>query len=154
MVIYILSISFQVAGALLLMVNALSTRRDRVIHRFASHSLIYRDNNTGELEYDKEALKGAFKEAYLSKFAFAEIAIGYFLGVFGALNDSANRWLIAIGIIITTTILIYISRLLVRLILTYNKNITRSITNDELSVLGIEPAMENISDMEIDELFK
>ena len=74
MVIYILSISFQVAGALLLMVNALSTRRDRVIHRFASHSLIYRDNNTGELEYDKEALKGAFKEAYLSKFAFAEIA--------------------------------------------------------------------------------
>ena len=56
-IIYILSISFQLAGALLLMIFALSTKREKIIQQFAGKGLIYRDNNTDKLSLTKRFLE-------------------------------------------------------------------------------------------------
>lgn len=151
--IYILAISFQLAGALLLMVNVLSTRRDRVIRRFVGKGILYRDNNTNEISYDEKALKDTFKEAYLSKFAFLFIAVGYVLGVFES-PGNVCRELMAGIIVLVSVFIIAISHLIVCAILKFSKKVNRKLTNQELIALGIEPDIENISNEEIDKLFR
>lgn len=150
--IYVLSVSLQVAGALMLMINSLSTKRAKVIQRFAGHTLIWRDNNTNEISYDEEVFKDTYKEAYLSKFAFLYIAMGYFMGIF-AIIDVESKVMIAVGVVILTIAFIVLAYLVVRLILKYNKKITCKITNEELEELGIEPDIENISNDEIEKMW-
>ena len=150
--IYILAISFQLAGALLLMVNVLSTRRDKVIRRFVGKGMIYRDNNTNEISYDETALKDTFKEAYLSKLAFLFIAIGYVLGVFKSPDSDCRMWL-ALIIIFVSIFIIATSYLVVNAITKFSKKVNRKLPNQELLALGIEPDIENISNEEIDKLF-
>lgn len=150
--VYILSISFQLAGALLLMVNVLSTKRDKVIRRFVGRGTLYRDNNTNEISYDKNALKDTFKDAYLSKLAFLYIAVGYFMGVFGSVNGYC-KMITAITIIIATALLILLSHLAVYFILKFSKKVNRELSNEELTALGIEPDIENISNEEIGRFF-
>ena len=151
--IYIFSISFQVAGALLLMINSMSTKRDKVILRFAGHGIIYRDNDTNSLDYKKGAFIDIYKEAWLSKFAFLWIAIGYFGGVFGEMgNDS--KIILTIFIAVSTMVIIAASYFVVGLIVKYNKNINREITSAELAELGIEPDIENISISELEKMLE
>lgn len=54
-VIYVISISFQLAGALQL-IFIISTKRDKVIESFAGKGIISKDNNTKEITYNKKAL--------------------------------------------------------------------------------------------------
>lgn len=149
---YIFSISFQVAGALLLMVSVLSTKRDKVVRRFVGRGTLYRDNNTNTIFYNKTALQETFKEAYLSKFAFLYIAVGYFMGVFGVLNND-YLMLIALAIVVLTILLVALSHLAVFLILKFSKKVNRELSNEELSYLGIEPDIENISNEDIQRIF-
>lgn len=146
--IYAVSISLQVAGALMLMINSISTKRKRVIQRFAGHSLIYRDNNTNEITYDEKVFKDTYKEAYLSKCAFLYIAMGYFMGIFATI-DSEKKVLVAIGVVVLTIAFLALAYLVVFLILQYNKEVNKKITNEELKTFGIEPHIENISNDQI-----
>ena len=151
MTLYILSVSLQVAGALLLMLNVLSTKREKVIRRFVGKGLLCRDNNTNAISYDQNALKAVFQEAYLSKFAFAYIIMGYLFGVFGTIA-SEYRNIIATAIVAATALLILLSYLVVYLILKFSKKVNREISNEELISLGIEPDIENISNEEINRI--
>lgn len=151
--IYILSISFQVAGALLLMTNVLSTRRDNVIRRFIGNSIIIRDNNTGKLEYDHNSLYNTFREAYLSRCAFVEIIIGYLIGIFSKNEGVSNKLLYAGAVILITILLIFLSKFIVSIIITRNKNVNRVITNEELNSLNLHPTIENLSMDDIDSIF-
>ena len=148
MMLYILSVSLQVAGALLLMLNVLSTKREKVIHRFVGKGLLSRDNNTNTISYDQNALKAVFQEAYLSKFAFAYISMGYLSGVFGTIASEYKN-IIATAIVAVTALLILLSYLAVYLILKFSKKVNREISNEELISLGIEPDIENIPNEEI-----
>ncbi len=150
--IYILSIAFQVAGALLLMINSLSTKREKVIKRFASSKIIFRHNNTGEISYNEEALRDEYRNAYLNKLAFSYIAVGYIIGVFGEIGDG-SRVCIALLIIGIASVIIGASYLSIWFVLKYNKEINREITNEELNSLGIEPDLEDIPNHLIDALF-
>lgn len=149
--IYILSISLQVAGALMLMINSLSTKRSKVIQRFAGHTLIYRDNNTNEITYDEEVFKNTYKDAYLSKFAFFYIALGYFIGIFATINEEL-KVILAVGVLILTSVFIALAYIIAGLIIKYNKKINCKISNKELDELGIEPDIENISNDEIERI--
>ena len=150
--IYVISISLQVAGALLLMINALSTRRDKVIRRFLGKGLVSRDNNTNTIVYDKERLKETYKEAYLSKFAFMFIALGYFFGIFSNIEDDL-KLILALIIIAMTVVIMILSYVTVNLVVKYKKSVNCEITNEELNELGIEPDIENTSNEEIAKWF-
>ncbi len=150
-VIYIIAISFQLSGALLLVFYSISTKRKNVIKRFAGKCLIYRDNNTNEITYDKDALKIAFRDAWLNKIAFALIALGYFFGVFGEI-DEKNKNLIALVIGLLTVMIMILSYFIVTCIIKYSSNINKELSNGELSELGIEPDIESLSNKEIDDI--
>lgn len=150
-VIYIIAISFQLSGALLLVLYSISTKRRNVIKRFAGKCLIYRDNNTNEITYDKDALKITFRDAWLNKIAFTLIALGYCFGVFGEI-DEKNKNLIAIVIVLLTVIIMVLSYFIVACIIKYSPNINKELSNEELSELGVEPDIENLSNKEIDDI--
>lgn len=151
-VLYIIAISFQLSGALLLVIYSTSTKRASVIKRFAGNSFISRDGNTKEISYDKDELIKSFKDAWLNKIAFLLIASGYIFGIFGEIGE-INKILISIFIIISTVLVMAISYFVVNCIIKYSAEVNKELTNDELNELGIEPNMESLSDKEIDDIW-
>lgn len=147
---YILSISLQVAGALLLMFFSLSAKREQIIKRFVNKNFIIRNENE-ELEYDEGELKSTFRTAYLSKFSFGYIALGYILGIFGDINDSILYTII--GIILGTIVLMVIAYWITSIILKHSKNANQELTKEELANYGLEPNMTAISEKEIQEIW-
>lgn len=152
-IIYILSISLQVAGALLLLVYASSIKRENVIKSFSGKGIIHRDENTMEISYNEDAFKEVYKTVFLNKCAFAFIALGYFFGVFGAIEWESK---LLVGIIIVALVLIIIVATLfvANQFILHSKEVNKKITNGELERLGIEPDMCNISNQTIKSLFK
>ena len=151
--IYVLSIALQVAGALLLMKNVLSTKRDNVIRRFSGHNVIEKDNNTNEISYNADVFIDTYRQAYLSKAAFLYIAMGYLLGVFGT-TEGCSKLLLVIGIVLLTAFFMVIAYKVVEMILKRSKDVNTAITNEDLERLKIKPTMTNISNADIDALFK
>ena len=56
--IYILAISLQVSGALLLLIKSLSTKKEDLIIRFKGNGNIYKDNNTNNKVEDRLVCNG------------------------------------------------------------------------------------------------
>ena len=148
---YIFSISFQIAGAVLLIISALSIKREDVIKKFINKTIISLESNTGEVIYDKTEFKNTFKQAYLTGFSFSYICLGYLLGIFANIKDF-NKWIILFLIIIITTILVIIAYYSTNSIIKKSSNINKEITIDELKELGLEVNIENISNDEIDKI--
>ena len=132
------------------MIFALSTKRKKVIQRFAGNGIIARDNDTNEILYNEKAFKDSFKDAYLNKCSFAFIALGYFTGVFGAINY--NKALVGVLIVLVTALIMGATYLIVNQIISHSKVINKRITNEELELAGVEPDIEDISSDEIDKI--
>lgn len=147
--IYILSISLQVSGALLLMLFSLSTRRKQVVKRFISKNLVIRDSNE-KLTYDVKELKNTFRIAYLNKFSFGFIAMGYLLGIYGDLNN-ANLLCVTIWVILGSLLLMAIAYILTSLILKFSKIAQRTLTEMELKQYDLEPNISMITPAEFEE---
>ena len=150
--IYILSISMQISGALIITLFTLSTKREKIINKFINKDLINQDGNTKELEYDEKEFVNTFKNAYLNKFSFCYIALGYILGIFGEVKK-IDKYVIALFIIITTIIIIVITYVIVSIIAKQSKKINKKITPEELKKMNLEPNLSTISKEEIDKLF-
>lgn len=148
---YILSISLQVSGALLLMKYSLSTHRKQVIKRFINKNIIIKDFD-GKINYDKDELKETFKISYLNKFSFAFIALGYLINIFG---DIDNSYLpaIFIGIIIFTMLFMLLAYFIVFIIIKYSKKVNRNLTEEEMLEYKIYPNLSSTSKNDIDEMF-
>lgn len=150
---YVISISLQVSGALLLMINVLSVKREDVIRRFVlSGEIITKNNNTGEIKYNVDKFYDTFKEAYLSKIAFGYISFGYFFAVFSGI-EGTSKIIMAIAVLIGCVGFILLAHKIVKIYMRFNKEIKKRITSEELKMLKIEPQMGNISDKDIDDLF-
>ncbi len=85
---YIVSISLQLAGALMLIVFAFSTKRENVIRAFARSHMITLDGNTRELSYNHKAFIETYKTAYYTKISVIFISVGYLLGIFGNIGTA------------------------------------------------------------------
>ncbi len=152
-ILYVLSITLQVTGSILLMIYLLSTNRKKIIKKFAnSNNIITEDGNTGFIDYNHEAFKDEFKNAYLNKEAFCFIAIGTLMSIFADKGDT-NEWIICFIIIILVIIIIASSVKIVNKIIDKSDNINQEITKNELDELGITPEFKSISDDEIDNIF-
>lgn len=150
---YIFSISFQLAGALLIMTFSISTKKDDIIKDFAKSNFIIQDNIEKKLIYNEIAFLEKYELAYLTKYSFGYLVFGYLLGIFGSVGEE-NKILVLIGIILLTGIIIIISLYCTRKKI---KNLTtdnKKITMDDLKRLGLEATIENYSFDEIDEILK
>ena len=152
-IIYIFSISLQVAGALLLVAYGISTKRDDVIKKFSGNGIIRRDNDTNEIYYNEKAFFQEYKMAYIDKLSFIYILSGYLLGVLGELKDTEAAKDIALIIIaIVSLFIMFASNKLVEVILSKSNKVSK-ITNEDLVRIGIEPDMQNIPSSEIEKMF-
>lgn len=149
---YIISISLQISGALLLMLFSLSTNRKKVIKNFINKDIITKDSDE-RIDYNKEELKETFKTAYLNKFSFGFIALGYLIGVIGEI-DYSYKLVIILGIIIFTLIFMILAYLIVHFIMKYSKEVNKELTEEEMIAYNIDPTITMVTQNDIDELFK
>lgn len=150
--IYILSISFQVAGALLLMFFSISTKRESILNDFFGKGLSTREDNSDEVKYNHKVFIDYYIRAYLSKFSFLYIAIGYALGVFGSITNM-KKIFIVFSIFVCTAILMWFAYFLARKIVLKSKTATQTVTYTELEKLGLNVDTEIISTETIESLF-
>ena len=148
---YIFSISLQIAGALLLLIYSISTKREAVIRRFVGKGLLAREGE--RLEYNEKAYKEEFCRAYLNKFSFGYIALGYLLGVWG---NSGNicAWNLTVGIILIVFLVMFITIKVVYFLVGHSKTVNKRIENKDLLELGIKPDVDCVTSEEIDQLFE
>lgn len=152
-VIYILAISLQVSGALLLLIKSISTKRKDLIIRFKGNGIIFKDNNTNEISYDKEAFQKLYENTLINRWSFGFIFSGYLIGVFGSVVNNCNKCkVIAFASILLLTIMFtvitkfYIEK--------YAKKHCFEITKEDIVEAKIEADMQNIPNNEIDDLFE
>lgn len=150
---YVIAISLQVSGALQLLISSLSTKRDRVIQRFAGKGFITRDNNTKEIFYDGDAYRDVYKTAYLTKFSFGFIFVGYLIGIWGEVEPCA-RIIASVAIALVTVLILIVLNKMINIYVKKSKKTNAKITNVDLERLHIEPDFGNISNEEIDSLFE
>lgn len=148
--IYIISISFQVTGALMLVIYGISTKREALIKKIAGNGLIYRDED--EITYNETAFFNVCKMTYIERLSFVYILIGYLSGVFGNIDRSLQYKIIALmSIAVLSFALMFFSNKGVELYI-QKKNKAFKITNDELKKIGKEPDIESVSKSSIDEI--
>ena len=150
--IYTLSVSFQVAGALMLIVFAISTKRKSIIRSFASSNVIFEDGDTHKLEYNQEAFISEYRTAYYSKVSVIYIALGYGVGIFGNIG-SANCWMVLLIVVCLSAALILTTRFIIEGLLRRD-TVTTEITKEELEKVGCEATIGSMSSAEVDALFE
>lgn len=147
---YIISIAFQLSGALLLMIFSLSTKRERVVKKFINKNIIIQ-NYDETLHYDKSELKETFKIAYLNKCSFLFIALGYLIGVMGEM-DNCNILDVMIKIVILTGVLMIFAYFIVYQIIKHAKKVNTILTKEEMTKYSIVPNIEMATEKDIDDL--
>lgn len=151
--IYILAISLQVSGALLLLIKSLSTKKEDLIIRFKGNGNIYKDNNTDEISYDKEAFKKIYENTLINRWSFGFIFCGYLIGVFGSIDNNCNKCkVIAFTFILLFTIML--TRIIKVGIEKYSEKKCFVIRKENLDEAKVEADIEIISNKEIGELFE
>lgn len=116
---------------------------------FAQKSIIIREEN--EISYNKEALKKCFKNAWINKIAFILIVLGYILGVFGEIWK-VNKILVVVLILIITSIVIFISHLIVSFLIKILPSVNKELTDDEINEIGGEVDIETMSSKDVEEI--
>ncbi|WP_295054787.1 hypothetical protein [uncultured Fibrobacter sp.] len=149
-VIYIFSASFQIAGALLLLLYSVSTKRELVIRRFVGKGLLTRKGDV--VEYDQEAYKNEYHMAYLNKLSFLHIAVGYLINIFGCI-EGVNKGLVVVGILLSTILVMFLSVKGTSFLVNHLKACDK-ITNNDLKDFGIKPDMEFMTSEDIDLLWE
>lgn len=149
-VIYIFSISFQIAGALLLLLYLVSTKRENVIRRFVGKGLLTRKGDM--VEYNQDAYKNEYHIAYLNKLSFLLIAVGYLISIFGCI-ESVNKLLVLAGILLSTSLIMFLSVKGTSFLVNRLKS-NDKITNKDLKDFDIKPDVDFITSEEIDLLWK
>lgn len=135
-VIYVISISLQVTGAILLLLFNMSCNRDKVIQKFVEErgSVIGIDD---KINYDLKSLKAQFEVAYINKMSFLYIALGYLLGIFSEIIDTKKRY-IFICVTVATLILIIVSKKIAEKLTTSHDDSFFTITREDIDKTGVD----------------
>lgn len=149
-VIYILSVSFQIAGALLLFFYSISAKRESVIRRFVGKGLLTRQGDV--VEYNQDAYKKEYFLAYLNKISFALIAGGYLTNVFGSIENMCKA-LALVGVLLFTPLVMFLSIRVASFLVSHLKA-NDKITNKDLKDFDIKPDVDFITSEEIDQILE
>lgn len=149
-IIYILSISLQIAGALLLLFYSTSTKRGSIIRRFVGKGLLTRKGDI--LDYNQDAYRNEYILAYLNKLSFGYIAIGYLINVFGN-TENVCKGLVVTSILFSSALIMFLSvkgtSFLINCLKANDK-----ITNKDLNDFGIKPDVDFMTAEDIDQLWE
>lgn len=150
---YILSLSFQLSGALILILFCWGDTRRRILNMvYPANTSIPRDDNNN-VEISKEKLYRAHKEVLNNRIAFIFLGCGYLLSVFGT-NEGINKWCIFWGVVFVSVMLTMSEAGIAHFVAKFcNKN-NRIYSYDELCGMIDVDVDTNSTKYEIDELIK
>ncbi len=101
-IIYVLAISLQVCGALILLIHSFGNKQTEI------NNEIINSVSTGEQQtqthVDNIDVSYKLKDIYLNRVAFICLTFGYFLGVFGEISTVA-KWVIALSVVIISCLI-------------------------------------------------
>ena len=109
--IYVLSVSFQITGAVLLIIKywfGSAKHQLMIIQSKRTHV----ENGALSLGCNGPSDREFIKELWLSRIAFLSIVIGYILGVFGDIS-TINKWEILIEVVVCSFIIIVLVYIIV-----------------------------------------
>ena len=113
--IYLLSLSLQVSGALILIVFCWGNTERRVLNTiFSANANVHREDDDTVI-ISREKLIRAHKNVLLNRTAFILIAIGYLLSLFGT-NEAVGAWTGLMIVLVASVILVGIGAVTVYLI--------------------------------------
>ncbi|MBD5517698.1 MAG: hypothetical protein HDR07_04155 [Lachnospiraceae bacterium] len=90
LLLYILSLAFQVAGAVLLIIKYCGKTKQRIINEYFPGSNIIERDDDDTVHLEKEKVQECVKRIYDNRISFAYIAIGYVSSVFGESSNSSK----------------------------------------------------------------
>ena len=108
---YILSLAFQVAGAVLLIIKYWGKTRERIIEDYFPGSNVAERDENNNITLEKHKVQACAQNIYDNRMAFVFIAIGYILSVFGAIDDICRVCILAY-VIVTTIVIIIVEKLM------------------------------------------
>ena len=143
----VLSIAFQLSGAVLLTIRFWSKRKNEILQQyFNSSEIICRDDGE-EVVLRKEKLQKIFKEIYLTRFSFIYIVIGYVLSIF---DMSISKCCAILIILFVTLLLILLAHFFCVLICKVKYSKDKKIPYDEAVERG--NAIQEASNKEVEDL--
>ena len=153
MILFCFSIAFQLAGALILLLYGVSTKRDNIIKSFSARSFIWRDGNTQKINDLSKEYQQRYRQAFLNKTAFLYLTLGYMLSIW-AEKGSSSPCLSTLITVALTILLLVVGKVVVNQWLMKRSSVMAPITGEDLERLGIEPDMESISTSDIDKMLR
>ncbi len=148
---YILTLSFQISGSLVLLLHFVSAKRNDVIYGFIGKGFITYNESERKLGYSHEDFANYYRAIWLNKFAFLYILIAYILNFFISNKSVDIKWYYFFILIFLTVSLLVVAYLISKLIA--NKDYLKEITIEELKELGINPHIETATNKDIDGMF-
>ena len=110
MVVYVLSIAFQIVGAIVLLFNCFGTKNEReYFERNYNGNIAWRDE-----PLDKEKSVRILEDIWKSRLSLIFIVIGYLTGIFSDIGNQ-NRIHIAVSVAVTSILLSVVLVLLSKL---------------------------------------
>lgn len=151
--IYLLSLSLQVSGALILILFCWGKTERRVLNTiYSATSSIHRENDNTVI-IDKEKLYKAHKEVLLNRNAFIFIAVGYLLSLFGT-SEGICHWIGFVIVLIVSVLLVGVGVLLAHTIAKISNRNDRRYTFEDLCSKLDKDVDTNMIDSDIDEICK
>lgn len=154
MVLYILSISFQLAGALVLIIHY--WKNAKKLLELSIFSFTSPDRNKEEkIVVPKEILQQRAYPIYLNRIAFTYIAIGYLLGIF-CHSLHMNIFCVFASIVIISLLLMFIGRFITKVIINskYKQDETYEDEYIEKNYSGVPLIAKDSEIEEIKSIFK
>lgn len=106
MIAYIISVAFQIVGAIALLLNCFGFSREKQLFKkeyFGDGLLAFHENKPLDKNKSIEVLKGIWK----SRLSLVFIILGYIIGVFGSIGN-AEKLFVVLFIILATVLLLLI----------------------------------------------
>ena len=107
---YVLSLAFQVAGAILLIIKYWGRTKERIIEEYFPGSNIIEPDDDDNVHLEKRKVQKCAQTIYHNRMAFVFIAIGYGLSVFGATNG-VGPWCLALYVTLSTILIILLEKI-------------------------------------------
>ena len=145
----VLSIAFQLSGAVLLTIRFWGKRKNEILQQyFNSSESICRDDGE-EVVLRKEKLQKIFKEIYLTRFSFIYIVLGYLLCIFEVSVSKCYAVLTILSISSIEILLAYVISVII-----CQKRFSKDIKIPYDEAVEKGNATQTISAKELDELWE
>lgn len=115
-VIYIIAISLQLAGAVILIINYCRNTHDQIIDRYFPGSNLVERDKKDNIVLEKERVQEVVREIYMNRCAFGYIGAGYIVGIYGEAGKM-NKCIISLLVIIGNFLLIALGQIIINSII-------------------------------------